>query len=251
MVKGISFDFWDTLFIDDSDEKKRMGLGLCSKIEERFQLLEKHLSFNGDASSFLKSAITFEKNWFEVEWKSKHRTPPVEKRIKKICEHLKINISKESTLEIASKFENMEVEIQPDPLESCFNTLKELGKDYKLAITSDTIYTPGQGIKKILNDHGMLNLFECFSFSNEVGFSKPQKEIFLNTLNNLGLGPEEVVHIGDRLYNDVFGGQRSGLKTIWLNWKGTNQGESAQDIKADFEIKSLGELPRVLRELSS
>ena len=72
--------------------------------------MEKHLSFNGDASSFLKSAITFEKNWFEVEWKSKHRTPPVEKRIKKICEYLKINISKESTLEIASKFENMEVE---------------------------------------------------------------------------------------------------------------------------------------------
>ncbi|MBG07939.1 MAG: hypothetical protein CME68_04225 [Halobacteriovoraceae bacterium] len=249
MLKGISFDFWDTLFIDDSDEKKRVDLGLCSKAEERFHLLKTHLSLKESLSSSLKSAINYEKEWFESEWKSFNRTPSVEKRIKKICESLKVDPRRDSILELASKFENLEVEIQPDPFEDCFNILKELSKEYKLAITSDTIYTPGQGIRKILKDHGMFDLFHCFSFSNEVGVSKPKKEIFFNTLENLELAPKEVVHVGDRFYNDVFGGQRSGLSTVWLNLKGHTQGEEVQEVKADFEIRSLSELPRVLKKL--
>ena len=38
-IKAISFDLWDTLVIDDSDEAKRAGRGLRSKFDERRHLL--------------------------------------------------------------------------------------------------------------------------------------------------------------------------------------------------------------------
>ncbi|MCP4360187.1 MAG: hypothetical protein GY796_19440 [Chloroflexi bacterium] len=39
MIKAITFDFWDTLVFDDSDEPKRAALGLPGKAETRLQLL--------------------------------------------------------------------------------------------------------------------------------------------------------------------------------------------------------------------
>ena len=251
MVRGISFDFWDTLFIDDSDEIKRASLGLRPKAEERFQLFNHYLSLDEDSSSFLKKVINDEKKWFEYEWKSSHRTPIVEERVKKLCENLKVSLNREHLTELVSKLENMEVEVQPEPFDDCLNTLKELSKQYKLAITSDAIYTPGEGIRKILSHNGMLGFFECFSFSNEVGFSKPHKEIFLNTLRGLNLNSGEVIHVGDRFYNDVLGGKRSGLKTVWLNLRDREKGGETLEVNADFEIRSLSELPQVLKKVST
>ncbi|MFT6562644.1 MAG: putative hydrolase of the HAD superfamily, partial [Limisphaerales bacterium] len=38
-IKAITFDLWDTLVIDDSDEAKRSEQGLRSKFDERRYLL--------------------------------------------------------------------------------------------------------------------------------------------------------------------------------------------------------------------
>ena len=38
-VKAVTFDFWDTIVIDDSDEPKRAKRGLRSKPDERRHLL--------------------------------------------------------------------------------------------------------------------------------------------------------------------------------------------------------------------
>ena len=39
VVKAITFDLWDTIIDDNSDEPKRFNLGLRSKREERQYLL--------------------------------------------------------------------------------------------------------------------------------------------------------------------------------------------------------------------
>ena len=38
-IKAITFDLWDTLVVDDSDEAKRAEHGLRSKFDERRHLL--------------------------------------------------------------------------------------------------------------------------------------------------------------------------------------------------------------------
>ena len=46
---------------------------------------------------------------------------------------------------------------------------------------------------------------------------KPRKELFEYALNDTGLNPEQVVHIGDSLSSDVKGASALGIDTIWLN----------------------------------
>ncbi|MBO8125860.1 MAG: YqeG family HAD IIIA-type phosphatase [Firmicutes bacterium] len=45
---------------------------------------------------------------------------------------------------------------------------------------------------------------------------KPRKKGFLKALEVLGTKPEETAIVGDQLFTDVLGGNRTGLYTIWM-----------------------------------
>ena len=49
-IRAVSFDLWDTLVVDDSDEAVRAGRGLRSKREERRHLTWKALAAHAPIS---------------------------------------------------------------------------------------------------------------------------------------------------------------------------------------------------------
>jgi putative hydrolase of the HAD superfamily len=59
--------------------------------------------------------------------------------------------------------------------------------------------------------------FETIVFSAAVGSEKPFSAIFERALEELSLPPQEVVHIGDRLREDVEGARGVGMQSIHLN----------------------------------
>ena len=70
MIKAITFDLWDTVFINDSDEPKRTAAGRLSKPLERRQLLKKYLDKYEAVSSETVTAVydavdaAFKKVWY-------------------------------------------------------------------------------------------------------------------------------------------------------------------------------------------
>lgn len=58
--------------------------------------------------------------------------------------------------------------------------------------------------------------FESIVFSEAVGSEKPFSAIFERVLEDLSLPPQEVVHIGDRLREDVEGARGVGMQSIHL-----------------------------------
>ena len=58
--------------------------------------------------------------------------------------------------------------------------------------------------------------FECIVFSAEVGSAKPFAAIFRRALQELSLPAQEVVHVGDRLREDVEGARGVGMQSIHL-----------------------------------
>ena len=70
-------------------------------------------------------------------------------------------------------------------------------------------------------------------------------------LESLNLQPDEVIHVGDRLYNDVLGAQNNGVKAVWLNRNGKKESHTSEKVKADFEIKCLRELPLILKTMKN
>ena len=53
-------------------------------------------------------------------------------------------------------------------------------------------------------------------FSDELLISKPSGKIFMKSLIDLQVMPEDTIHVGDNLYSDIHGAITNGLSSIWV-----------------------------------
>ncbi len=113
----------------------------------------------------------------------------------------------------------------------------------KVGLISDTGYTPGRTLRKILANHGIERHFHAFSFSNETGYLKPNPQTFHAILEQLNVPPEEAVHIGDLEETDIAGAKAVGMKAI--KYIGSNP-EAVRESIADAVIEDLRELEKLL-----
>ena len=214
-IKAISFDLWDTLVIDDSDEAKRAGRGLRSKFDERRHLLWEAL--NAAAPIDLEAvhrAYNVGDATFNKVWKEQHITWPIAERLRVILNGLGRELPEDSFNAVVRAHEEMEVEIPPDAMPGAAPVLERLAKRYKLCVVSDAIVSPGSCLRRLLEDHGLAKFFSGFAFSDEVGHSKPHRSMFESAAGQLGVEIGEMLHVGDRDHNDVKGPQRLGMKAI-------------------------------------
>lgn len=115
----------------------------------------------------------------------------------------------------------------------------------RLAVISNTMRTPGDIVRQVLDKAGLLSLFRVLTFSDECGIRKPAAEIFLRTLKELGVPPEAAVHVGDDAILDVEGARDVGMAVIQVS----PDGRAPAPVKPDAVIRHLGELPAALRRL--
>ena len=206
MIRAVTFDLWDTIVIDDSDEPKRASQGLLPKAEARLELFVEevrahHFEISRDR---IEQAFTKATGQFNFHWKMEHRTPSVRTRLGWAFEALEIPPTP-GINQLVRALEDMEVELPPDLAPGIRPCLEQLHGDYRLGIISDAIVTPGSGLRKILDHHGLLSYFDVFLFSDEVGAAKPSPVVFRRAISEFNIAPEELLHIGDRETNDVEG----------------------------------------------
>jgi len=87
---------------------------------------------------------------------------------------------------------------------------------------------------------GIRDRFEVVVVSQDVGFPKPRREIFLTACRSIGRSPTECVHVGDRLIVDALGSRLAGLSGIFLSRDGSQRSTQVPT------ISSLRELSRVI-----
>ena len=214
-VKAITFDLWDTLIVDDSDEPKRAERGLRSKFDERRHLLWEAL--NADEPIGLETvclAYSVGDVAFNKVWKEHHITWHIAERLRVILSELGRELPADSFNAVARAHEEMEVEIPPDAMPGAAPVLERLARRYKLCVVSDAIVSPGSCLRRLLENHGLARFFSGFAFSDEVGHSKPHRSMFESAAGQLGVEIGEMLHVGDRDHNDVKGPQRLGMKAI-------------------------------------
>ncbi|NCF89706.1 MAG: HAD-IA family hydrolase [Verrucomicrobiaceae bacterium] len=247
-IRGITFDLWDTLVHDDSDERHRAAKGLRSKRDERRHLVWEAL--NADAPIELEAVILAYDAVdaaFNKVWKEHHITWPIAERLELIVRGLNRPQPKAwDALVHATSI--MEVEMPPDIIEDCLKTLQILPKDYQLAIVSDAIVTPGMELRRLLGNHQIVDYFSAFAFSDEIGHSKPHPDMFTTVLREMKLSPGEVVHIGDRDHNDIKGAQAMGMKAILFT---ATRDVDATTTSADATCNSYPDLLDTIHNLNS
>jgi len=85
----------------------------------------------------------------------------------------------------------------------------------RLGIICDVGFTPSPVLRRHLDRQGLLEYFDHWSFSDEVGVYKPDRRIFEHALAGLGRPePARCVHVGDRRRTDVAGAQAQGMRAV-------------------------------------
>lgn len=116
-------------------------------------------------------------------------------------------------------------------------------KGYKLGI----IANQKKGLENRLQEFGILKYFDIVIASEEVGVSKPDKEIFYIALSKASCKLQESIMIGDRLDNDIIPANQIGMKTIWIRQGLTKYQEIKLGMEyANFVVSSLKEIIDIL-----
>ena len=247
-LRGISFDLWDTLVVDDSDELVRAERGLRSKHDERRWLVWQAAQTCREISlADVSAAVDAVEAEFRRVWHEEHINWPCRERLERMMAALNLRPQPDVFEHLLTETAHMEVRIPPRLIEGCEAALEALCQDYRLGITSDAIVTPGLQLREIMKNHGIFRYFSHFSFSDEVGHSKPHRSMFEATAAGLGVALSEMVHIGDREHNDVLGPKALGMKSIMFAASRTTdrEGSTAEAICDHFRdlpglIKALG-----------
>lgn len=118
--------------------------------------------------------------------------------------------------------------------EEVTDVLNELSKSYTLCIASTTDDIPLFSDLRN-NDINIKNIFT----SESMQVYKPKSEFYRKILSAVNADADEVLFVDDSLTDDVLGPQKVGIKTCWINRKGTNLN---YNIKPDYIINNLKEL---------
>ena len=141
MIRAISFDLWDTIVVDDSDELERAALGLLSKHDERRALL--HAAVPHRELSDVVAACDEVDTAFRYAWKVEHTNWTVDARLRRVFERLGEQPSEAAFQAAVEGWETMELLHSPRLIDGAAPAIAALASRYPLAICSDAIVSPG------------------------------------------------------------------------------------------------------------
>jgi putative hydrolase of the HAD superfamily len=210
-IKVITIDFWNTLF-DSSNGIKRNSVRQHTFAGEIAKLDVKV------SSEQFQEAIQASWEFFNNIWMNEQRTPGTVETITYLWGYLKLPFSEESINIVSKSFAESILDYPPKLMDGAKETLASLkNKGYKIGLISDTGFTPGKILKQVMNNAGVLEYFDTFSFSDETGVSKPNPTAYTTILNKFDISPEFGLHIGDIEKTDIVGAKQIGMKAIRFN----------------------------------
>jgi len=119
--------------------------------------------------------------------------------------------------------------------------LERLRRAYRLGIVSN--FTGN--LELCLTELGLLELFAAVADSALLGVAKPDRRIFTETLERLGLNPASTWMIGDNFEADIRPAAALGMKTCWIT---PAERRAPGGVSPTARIQRLMELAEILPE---
>ncbi|MBI2259770.1 MAG: noncanonical pyrimidine nucleotidase, YjjG family [Flavobacteriia bacterium] len=196
------FDLDRTLW--DFENNSKNALNKIYEAEQLNQYFEHFLEF-----------LSLYKNINKKLWQaySKHQITKNQLRDRRFIECFeKKNIKNE---QLAKKISDLYIEISPQQTKLFPNTLETLSYLKKSNYTLHIITNGFEEVQfKKLKNSKLEDYFTNVICSEQVGFNKPDKRIFLHALNVAKTESNKAVMIGDDLKVDILGANQLGIETI-------------------------------------
>lgn len=235
-VRAITFDFWDTIVRAETaatrDRRRAAivdvlaGAGLPADEDEI------------DAA-FDEAWSRFDASWARGEQFTGHHAAET---VLDVLGHGDDDIRAAVVEAYLTAPRGMELSLT-DNLVPTIRTLRDAG--LRVGIVCDVGLTPSVVLRHYLEGHGVLRLFDHWSFSDEVGVYKPDAAIFEHALDGLGgIAPADAAHIGDLRRTDVAGALGMGM--LALRYRGVTDDDPTHGPEADLVVDDHADLPRLL-----
>lgn len=132
----------------------------------------------------------------------------------------------------------------PDAV-AVLTALRERG--LAIGLLSNTLW-PVSWHHEFLARDGVLDLFDAMVFSCELPVAKPHPDAFRAVLDRLGApAPADCLFVGDRMFEDISGAQRVGMRTVALpDLTVADEHRVLVDVEPTYRINRLAELPDVV-----
>ena len=104
------------------------------------------------------------------------------------------------------------LQISPKPMRNAERALELLReRNCKIGLISNTGKTPGHVLRLLLKEMNLLDYFDDFIFSDEVGFLKPDPIVFDLAVRKLGVQKKDAVYIGNSKVTDYDAATHAGI----------------------------------------
>jgi HAD superfamily hydrolase (TIGR02253 family) len=130
------------------------------------------------------------------------------------------------------------------PYPNVVSTLKEIKKDYKLAVVSDAPAI--QAWMRLVGMH-LDPFFDVVITKADARKQKTHAAPFRAALRALNIKPEEAVMVGDRISRDINTAKKLGIKTIYARY-GDESPPAPGKSGADAELQDISEVLSVLEK---
>lgn len=238
-MKAVTFDFWNTIAHAPpgtmTEARRRAVAAACEACGAEVD------------ATLLASALEDVGARWEQAWAAGAHLHPRE-AAEMVAVALRVEeASREAVAEaFLGAAREAEVELAPGIAE-CLDALAERG--VRIGIVCDVGFAGGELLRGLLAAHGILDRFDGWGFSDEVGHYKPAPQIFERALEALGARPGEAIHVGDLRRTDVAGAAALGMRTA--RYRGLNDDRDVEGgVEAEFVLDCHDELPPVVDRLS-
>ncbi len=234
MIKAVTFDFWETLVQDSA-------LNLRAQRKLRIQALHLVVARAGvelDETGVTEAYDRSERLLTESFW-SRDRDPRIEEQVRLVLETISPSLGRTMLPalfeEALAGYIGPVLRLPPALCPGADEAVRALAaRGVALGIVSNTGRTPGIILRKVLERYDLLRHFSVISYSDEVGYRKPDAEIFRRTLAGLGAEPRHAAHVGDNPVADVRGAQGAGMRGIHFAVEGTPGAAHADLVVTDL-----------------
>ncbi len=237
----MTFDLWETLLFERDGASSKRTLARSRNLHRALNELGVEITLE-QVNSALKETILY---LIDI-WKTTRDITHLDHigLVIKYASNNSIAVKQEWIENLTSAYISPILEVPPYLNPDAQKLLESLKDQNKLVgIICNTGLTPGVGLRRLLENKGVVGYFDLMLFSDEEGIRKPDPRIFQLAAQGLKVRPNEVVHIGDNLKCDVWGAQGAGFKAIYFS------SEEGRDRLAESDPLSLVSLSRRLSDL--
>lgn len=235
MQKIISFDVWDTLLkrkCNPEEIKLFTARYLLFKYEDRVKKEYRDIYTILNERDKIEAEICTEneQNGYDAECCILDVFDRLQNRIFMQNE----KSVREELLKVEVKHEKNMIYANPDALE-----IMDKYKENKMYCISD-FYMGKDSLKEILDSVSELkDKFEDIYSSADYLLNKKSGNLYKKFENDIGISPDNHIHVGDNMYSDIESAQKIGIETIQMKKYGEYEFSATRSRAFNFELDSL------------